>query len=240
MKTLNKLFTFLSIVAVMVFTSCSSNDSDVLEGDEELSQVVMQDFVENIQSLAVPAGLSSSNNQYAQQANAQFEILKTLGTSYATLFAVPTNAISAKTIVKSGAKSISLATKTYTWSADGVTVNYTITENSDRYTFVYSVVSSSFTGKFMDGYQLKDGSYAEATIYGDNQVSSTIKWWINANTAKIELATDNFRMILESNTIDNSGTLEVFESNNLYASYSWNSNGTGSYTDHINNRTYTW
>ena len=66
MKTLNKLFTFLSIVAVMVFTSCSSNDSDVLEGDEELSQVVMQDFVENIQSLAVIHFKISLNIKKAQ------------------------------------------------------------------------------------------------------------------------------------------------------------------------------
>ena len=198
-KTIKLLAVFALVISVTL-SSCSSSDSDVAAG-ENLSEVVMQDFVKDLQALSVPSGLSNSNNQYAQQANAQFQTMKTLGSSFAALFVVPANAVSAKSSVKTAAKSSNLNTKTYTWAANGVSITYSITEASDRYTFEYSIVSSDFTGKYMDGYQLKDGSYAEARLYaGSNQVVSTIKWWVAANTTKIELDADGYKIIMESNT----------------------------------------
>jgi hypothetical protein len=200
----------------------------------------MQDFVEDFQALSVPTGLSSSNNQYAQQANAQFETLKGLGSGFASLFIIPANAVSSKSTIKTASKTNALATKTYIWSSNGTTVTYNITDASDRYSFTYSIESTDFTGKFMDGYQLKDGSYAEARLYaGSNQVVSTIKWWVAANTTKIELDADGYKIIMESNT-DNSGNLKVYEGSFLAALYEWNANGSGTYTDYTTNTTYSW
>lgn len=238
MKITNKLFTGLALVAVLVATSCSSNDNDALEG-EPLSEKVMQDFVKDIQALSVPAALSASNNQYAQQANAQFETLKLLGSSFATLFTVPANATSVPSGAKSASKESILNTQTYTWSADGVSVTYVISETSKRYNFEYSIVSPDFTGKFMDGYQLKDGSYAEASLYIDNVAYTTIKWWVETDTTKIELDTDGYKLVLESNS-NNSGNMKVYEGTFLASLYEWTASGSGSYTDYNTNMTYSW
>ena len=239
MKTTNKFLKLLVLVFAITFAACSNNNDDILE-EEELSEIVMQDFADDIQNMSVPAGLANSNNQYAQQANAQFEALKSLGTSYASLFTIPANATSAKSSSKTASKSTILSTKTYTWSSGDTTINYTISEESDRYSFTYNIVSSSFTGKLMDGYQLKDGSYAQANLYSDNQLVSTIKWTVTETTTKIELDSDGYRFVLESNNSDNSGTLKLYESSTLYATYLWNANGSGTYTDHLNNETYSW
>lgn len=239
-KTSTKLLSILLFSLIAVFASCSSNDDNDAP-TEELSNVVMQDFVKDFQALSVPSGLSNSSNQYAQQANAQFNAIKSLGSSFAALFVVPANATSAKsTLDKVAAKSAVIATQTYTWSSGGTSVEYIISEESDRYTFTYNVTSTSFTGKFMDGYQLKDGSYAEAKIYSNNVVISTIKWWINGDSAKVELDSQGIKMVLTSNSVDNSGTLDLFEGTFLFAKYTWNADGSGTYVDYTSNQTFTW
>ncbi|QTE21615.1 hypothetical protein [Polaribacter cellanae] len=237
-KSTQIFLTILAFIGTIVFTSCSSNNNDIEE--QELSEIVMKNFVEDIKNMAVPSNLSNSQNQYAQQANAQFEFLKTIGSSYATLFTVPTNAVAAKLSRKFAGKSNSFTSKTYTWSANGTSITYTITENSDRYSFTYNIVSSDFTGKFMDGYQLKDGSYAEVSLYANNQTVSTIKWWVTNEITKIQFEADNNKLVLELNTSDNSGSIKVYESSFLSALFKWNANGTGSYTDYNTNETYTW
>ena len=238
-KMKNRFFTILAIVAVMVFTACSNNDDNAAP-EENLSEIVMQDFVEDFQALSVPTGLSSSNNKYAQQANAQFETLKGLGSGFASLFIIPANAVSSKSTIKTASKTNALATKTYIWSSNGTTVTYNITDASDRYSFTYSIESTDFTGKFMDGYQLKDGSYAEVSLYVDNQTISTIKWWVTASTTKMELDSDGYKLTLESNTADNSGTLKVYDDNFLAALYQWNANGSGTYTDYYTDESFSW
>ncbi|PQJ80056.1 hypothetical protein [Polaribacter porphyrae] len=233
-----KFLTLVVLVITISLSSCSNNNEDIDEG-LELSEVVMQDFVKDIQKLSVPSGLSSSNNQYAQEANLQFQSLKTLGSSFAALFTVPANAVSSRSNIKVSAKSNFLNTKTYTWSANRVSVTYIISETSYRYTFEYSIVSSNFTGKYIDGYQLKDGSYAEMNLFDGGQIISTIKWWVKSNSVKIEMSTDGYRLVMESNT-DNSGTMKVYEGTFLAALYEWTASGSGSYTDYNTNQTYTW
>jgi len=238
MKKVKSIFLAVLTGSFLMLSSCSSNDSGITES-EELSEVVMQDFVKDIEALSIPTNLANSNNQYAQQANAQFQSIKALGSTFAALFTVPANAISAKSNVKNEAKSSVLNTQTYTWSSGDISVTYIISEESDRYTFEYSIVSPNLTGKYMDGYQLKDGSYAEMNLYSDNQVLSTIKWWVNANSVKIEMISDGYKLVLEAND-DNSGSMEVYEGTFLAALYEWNADGSGSYTDYYSNQTYTW
>ena len=64
-------------------------DDNLDENSKNLSEIVMQDFVEEINNLSVPSALMNSNNQYAQEANAQFESLKSLSTSFSSLFVIP-------------------------------------------------------------------------------------------------------------------------------------------------------
>jgi len=240
-KTISKTLAIFMLTSFMVFTSCSSNDESEIDS-EDLSQVVMQDFKKDMENLKVPAGLANSSNEYAQQANYQFQSLKTLSTSFTTLFTIPPGATvtSSKSAIKTAAKTAALSTKTYTWSANGTTVKYTISEESDRYNFTYSIESAAITGKLMDGYQLKDRSYAEVKLYYDGITTSTIKWWVNTTSIKIELISDVINYILESNTTDNSGSLKLYDDNNLTETYIWNGLGSGSFTDHLTEQTYTW
>lgn len=232
------LATILS--TIILFSSCSSNETD-LDESGNLSEIVMQDFKEDIENLSVPESLSNSNNQYAIEANTQFETLRQLSSSFSQLFTIPANAISSKSSTKVASKSSSIAnSQTYTWSSGDTSVEYTITEESDRYTFTYYVISSDFTGKLIDGYQLTDGSYAEVNMYYDDIVISTIKWWVNNNDIKIELDTDGYKLVLESNTVDYSGNLKVYYYDELTALYQWNSDGSGSYTNYDSEESYSW
>lgn len=243
MKNLKSIYVSLLFIGALVFTSCSSNnDDDFEEQQQELSEIVMQDFADNINNLAVPAAMQNSNDSNAQQALAQFTALQSLSSAFTGFFTVPGNAVAAKSAsnLKNAAKSANLNTQTYTWVLDGLTVTYIITEQSDRYIFSYALGTGSGIVKIMDGYQLKNGNYAEIILYDENVEISKIKWSINSNITTVELITDSIKYILESNTANNSGNLKLYESNTLYASYIWAADGSGSYTDHVNNQTFTW
>ncbi|KGL62627.1 hypothetical protein [Polaribacter sp. Hel1_85] len=240
-KQIKNLLLITILSTIVLFSSCSSNDDENLDQNGNLSEIVMQDFKEDIENLSVPESLSNSSNQYAIQANMQFESLRQLSSSFAQLFTIPANAISSKSTTKTAVKSTSLANKqTYTWSSGDTSVEYTITEESDRYSFTYYITSPDLTGKLMDGYQLIDGSYAEVKMYYNNEVISAVKWWVNDNEIKIELDSDDYKLILESNTLDYSGNLKVYYSNKLTALYQWNSDGSGTYTNYYTEETYSW
>lgn len=233
MKTTKRLLMLL-LFSGLVFTSCSKNNEEV-EEQEQLSEVVMKDFQEKVSKMSVPNSMQNSNNAYAQQANVQFQSLKTIAQSYSALFTVPANATASRVSAKS-----SNSSKTYTWSANGFTVKYTVTESSDRYTFSYNIEGNGVSEKLMDGYQLKDGSYAEAKLYDSGITVSTIKWWINGDIAKLEVIVDTNRIILESNTINNSGNIKVYESSSITLEYNWNSDGSGWVKNYLTNETFTW
>lgn len=240
-KQIKNLLLITVLSTIVLFSSCSSNDDENLDQNGNLSEIVMQDFKEDIENLSVPESLSNSSNQYAIQANMQFESLRQLSSSFSQLFTIPTHAISSKSSTKIAAKSAAISnTQTYTWSSGNASVEYTITEESDRYTFSYYITSSDFTGKLLDGYQLIDGSYAEVKMYYENIVISSLKWWVNDNEIKIELDSDGYKLVLESNTIDYSGHLKVYYDNQLTALYQWNSDGSGSYTNYETEETYSW
>jgi len=239
MKTKINVILVLALVSFML-TSCSSNDDDVALQQENLSEVVMQDFIESVNAINVPEALASSNNSFAQQANIQFTSVKAIATSFALLFTVPDNALAAKSTNKLSAKSSFFSSQTYTWSQDGVTVKYTISESSDRYRFLYDIVSPDFTGKVMEGYQLKDGSYAEAKLFSGTNESVTLKWWVTQETSKFEIGLDGSKLVLESNSTDNSGNLKIYEDATLIALFEWNADGSGKFTDFVENETFTW
>lgn len=234
MKTIKRMLALFMLAQMVVFTSCSGNDDETPQ-EEELSQVVMKEFKEKVAKLSTPSALSSSNNQYAQQANAQFTGIKGTAQGFAALLTIPASAVSAEL---SGRGALNM--KTYTWTANGTTITYKVTESSDKYTFVYTVSHNGTTTKVMDGFQKKDGSYAEAKMYDNNAVASTIKWWVNGDVVKIEVKADMITLILESNTANNSGSIKIYESTILAGEYIWKADGSGRYTNHLTNQTFTW
>lgn len=222
-----KFLTLFSLILSITLSSCSDNDdtnNDILEQD--LSEIVMQDFESTINEIQLPASLSQSADPYASQVGFQVQLFKSLTAGFASLFTVPENAVTT-------------SAQTYTWSAQGITFNYKITESSDRYTFSYDIVSQEYTGNYLSGYQLKDGSLAEMTFLGNGEESLNLKWTNLDNVAKMEMNVGDSRLILESNLDDNSGTMKIFEENALSATITWNNDGSGSFIDHSEGETFT-
>ncbi|WP_417784933.1 hypothetical protein [Tenacibaculum sp.] len=236
-KTIKKITTFLLLTVIIGFTSCSSDD----EIQEKELASVTEEFQEKVSQMDLPSSLESSENMYAQQASYQFNAVKNLGQSFSAFLTVPPNATSTSSRPERSSKGVYMSgSKTYTWSSDGITVKYTITETSDRYTFSYHIESPDFTGKLISGYQLKDGSYAEFSMYNENSVVATFKFWVNGDNIKAEMISEDQKIYLETNTSSKEGTIKIYESDSLTAEYIWNANGTGSYTNHETNETFTW
>ena len=235
-NTVKKITTFLLLSVIIGFTSCS-NDDEIQE--KELASVT-EEFQEKITQMDLPSALESSENTYAQEAAFEFNIVKSLALNFSNFLIVPEYASTSSKPEGTASKSAkTLNSKTYTWSEDGVTVSYTITEESDRYTFNYFIESADFTGKFLSGYQLKDGSYAEFSMK-DEDLTITFKFWVNGDTIKAELIFGDEKIQLETNTTTKEGTIKVFNGSYLTYEYVWSSNGTGSYTNYETGDTYTW
>ena len=238
MKNNLKSYLLLALFVATSLISCSdSENEDNNEASENLSELVMQDFGTTINDIQVPASLAQSSNTYASQVNLQVQFFKSLTSAFSSLFVVPGNAIAAKGSSKLLTKSAT--TQTYTWSAQGITFNYKITEESDRYTFAYDIVSQEYTGSYLNGYQLKDGSLAEINFLGNGEESLKLKWTNLDNIAKMEMDVDGSKLLLESNLDDNSGNMKIYEEGVLTSSFIWKADGTGSFTDHVENETFT-
>ncbi|WP_299625487.1 hypothetical protein [uncultured Tenacibaculum sp.] len=239
MKNLKNL---LIVFGLIILTACSdSNEENVIDNiDRDLSEV-NDDLVERLNDVVLPANLTSNSNLGAQQTTAIFSTFQALGTSFTTLFNIPANASSRQANVSSR-NSNTLNSQTYTWSDGVTTVNYTISELIDRFTFVYDVTGPEFTGKFMDGYNLKDGSYAEFNIYDTENggVALNFKLTVTSTSVTCEFTdNDGNRSILVSNS-DGSGNLEIYENNTLTIRSTWNANGSGTLTDFSSGETFTW
>ena len=238
-KTMKKLLKFNAIVlfsTTILFMSCSDSNSESETVEEDLSEVVMQDFATTINDIQLPAGLAQSSDPYASQVSFQMQLFKGFTAAFANLFTVPENALAAKKGSKTLSKSAT--TQTYTWSSEGITFNYKITEESDRYAFAYDIVSQTYTGSYLNGYQLKDGSVAEINFLNNGEDYLKLKWTNLDDVAKMEMNVNGSKLLIESNLNNNSGSMKVYEEGVLTSSFVWNEDGSGSYTDHIENQTF--
>lgn len=236
--TIKKLVGIFSLVCVVVFTSCS-NDDEAGTSQQALSDVT-QEFQSKVAQMDVPSSMSSSTNTYAQQATNYFTGIKNLGQSFSSLLTVPQGATTSYTSNNGLGRSASANSTTYTWSSGGYTVTYIITEESDRYTFEYNIDGGPVNGKLMDGYQLKDGSYAEFKMYSQGAVVNTFKFWVDGDIVTGEMETQAYIIRSESNLSDNSGNVKLYNGSSLEVEYNWNADGSGTYTNYLTNQTFTW
>lgn len=239
-KTMKKFLKFNAIVlfsTTLLMVSCSVNDNESEPVEENLSEVVMQDFSSTLNEIQLPTNLAQSSDPYASQVNFQMQFFKSLTSAFSSIFIVPDNAFVAKESAKQLVESAT--TQTYTWSSQGITFNYKITEESDRYTFAYDIVSPEYTGSYLNGYQLKDGSLAEINFFGNGEESLTLKWTNLDDIAKMEMDVNDTKLVLESNLNNNAGNMKVYEKGVLTSSFIWNADGSGTYTNHSENQTFT-
>lgn len=229
MKKINQLLGILTLVLCVTFTSCSDDKDQVLPEEKDYSKV-MEDFQGKINNMELPSSLESSSNVHAAQAKLKFTYLKGLAVGFSGLFNIPANATSAKSskIASKGVLATTgLNSRNYVWTAGDMTVNYTISEEADRYSFSYKVESPDFTGTFMDGYSKKDGSYAELTMYGKKGVTAHLKWKLTDSNYVLEIKAADTVMTLDYSLNNNSGSLKSYEGGKLVGEYQWNSDGSG-------------
>ncbi len=239
MKKLTNLAVLFSLI---IFTSCSNNDEgEIIDKikEEELSEV-MEDFQKKIESIEVPNALRENSDVNAQQTETYFNLIKNYGITFSSFFTIPENASFENNSVV-GRGTFTGNSETYTWSSGNTTINYTITELVDRYTFIYKIVSPDFTGKLLDGYSLKDGSYAELNLIdpSNSNLSLSLKWTYTENMSKVEINIDSNKFLLESNK-DNSGNIKVYENGALSSECKWNADGSGSLINYVTGESYTW
>jgi hypothetical protein len=237
MKNLKNL---LVILGVIVLSACSNSDEKNIDeiDDRDLSEV-MQGFQEKINDIQIPEGLTNSSDANAQTTATYINVAKSYGLIFSAFFTVPSNATAQKTNV-AAKNAVTGNSQTYTWSDGQSTINYTVTELVDRYTFSYSIESPSFTGKVMDGFSLKDESLAELNMYDAGGTSLTMKWsYINGKGTIDVKDNDGSQFILIANS-DNSGTLEVFEDGSLNVKCTWNTSGNGTLINYQTGETFSW
>lgn len=238
--TMNQFLKVFLLVCVIGFTSCSSNDDDV-EQQEDISAIT-KEFQSKISKMSLPSSMTNSSSSKAKEASTYFTLTKNLGQSFSGFLNVPPGAtmsyFSGENMAGKGNSAKN--TTTYTWTADGVTITYSITEEDDRYLFEYSAEGGTVTGKIMDGHLLKDNSYAMFTMYDSGTVVSTFKFWINGDVVTSEINLQGINLKMKTNLSDNSGNIKVYSKGTLTEEYNWNSDGTGWYKNYKTNETVTW
>jgi len=237
-NTTKQLIAFLFLSVMIGFVSCNSNDDEIQE--KELASVT-EEFQQKISQMNLPSSLESSEDYYANQTSSSFNLVKGWGEMLSSLLIVPDFASSTSKPEGTASKSAkTVYSKTYTWTSGEQTITYTITEESDKYIFSYNVISSEFVGELISGYQLKDGSYAELTMFSVDGPVVTFKYWVNGNNIKAEIILDEVKYYLEYNSETNEGFIDLYENNILTYKYTWYSNGSGTYKNYTTNETVSW
>ncbi|MBK8805237.1 MAG: hypothetical protein IPO21_00755 [Bacteroidales bacterium] len=228
MKT--KLFK-LSIAGILgislLFTSCKKEEKLDVSSIKKPSNTATK-------TVSVPTSLSSSSNTNAQACASYITMFNAIG-SYSSVFNIPETAEVCNddlSTFKSGEES-----EVYTWS-DGVnTVYYVVTDETDKYTWTIYYSGNGYTkAKFLYAEEMKDASkgYLEIFDYTSSSTTSLGKWsWEPTSkgilyTYELLYLGYNMKITLNANT-DNTGDLSYYYSGALYAYYTWNADGTGTY-----------
>ncbi len=244
MKSLLKI---IPIVSLLTIIACGSDDNaDTQEKpNNNNNNTTTTDALgsvskvgENIQAIDIPEGLKNNDDPRAQEAELTFTYLKTLTSSFSSFLLIPDNA----TTTGLGQKNLGIQnTTTYTWSANGITINYAITDKGDSYGYVYNIISPDFSGKLFEGASKKDGSSFNLTIFEqDGTTSLMVTYDKSASTETLVMTTSEGEKIEFVSLSNGSGSIKVFEGASLTTEMKWNADGSGSLTDYEENETYTW
>lgn len=228
-KYMKKSISIIMLATLIISSSCSKNDERIIDNSDTLSEV-MQPFQEKIELIDIPQALKDNSNVDALTVTNQFNTIKSFGTVFSNYLIIPDNASTSNSSAKNTAVN---ASKTFSWSEGDVSITYTITELADRYTFLYSINSNEYSGEVLNGYILKDETYATFTLKNDQDgnVYLTSKWWFDNSSVKTEIVNNqNFKYKLDANLDNKSGEIELFDNTNLLVKYLWDENGDGSIT----------
>ena len=233
MKTLNRKTIYLtSLLFAMLLLGCNKSD-DEMPNESPLHEKVLVDFTTRLNTMAQPENLvNNTSNSSATIARAFFNSIKTSSEIFSSFFVIP-QSIESRFVSNS---------QTYTWSDGTSSVSYTITELSDRYTLLLTVEDPTEEIDYkIEGYELKQTNFLKLKFFDDNTLKTELTWELKGEVLHVDLVElfDGDTTKMEYNTNDNSGMIKVYEGTQLTTEIVWNSDGSGTFTDHLANESFT-
>jgi len=233
----------LVLTFAVVFQSCTKDDDPiVIENENQLENIQNQivQYEESINAIEAPETMEqfAEENIYASNALISLASLRGQALQYSSIFlAIPDSAEQQGFVNKNGINS-----DVWVWSFEGVTLYYTISSDADFYYFEYDIEEDGVRTNLYKGRIRKDGSFYEVQFYaGTGSPLLEIRYTKTGNTINFVFENqEGDKIELAYNEIDQSGSIEIYESGVLAESYIWSADGTGLYTNHGTGETFSW
>lgn len=226
---LKSLFLLLLAVAAI-----SCGDKDDPAPAQDLKELELTIFEES-QKIAVPEGLQSSSDPYAQQVNSMISSISV--NSYSAMFTVPDGATQLSEPIEAANGRTNGSSVTWEWSYQGGSIAYQITELDDSYFFeMFFKTDGEPYYKWFEGEQSKDGRSGSFLILDHTSDTRTVLLTYNyeiradgsfyleyisfTQTLKIEVAADK------------SGSISQFNGASIMYEYTWAADGSGTWTEY--------
>ena len=242
MKTKFKSICVIVLIAfAVVFQSCSKDDDGVVLNNEnqlENIQLNIEQYQDTIDDIEVPEAMEefAQENTYALRANLNVLSVRTQALLFSSVFlSIPENADQQSVINKSNND-----TNTWVWSFQGTTLYYTVTSDGSFYNFIYDIEVEGVRRTLYEGRMAKDGTFYEVGFHAEDGSFLEIIYTKTGNDISIVIIAGDNRIELEYNEIDRSGSFRLFSEGSLQESYIWSTDGTGSFTDHTTEETFSW
>lgn len=231
----------LAFIAIGLITACSKDEE--AKPEQELKEASFGFDAED-PPIEVPTALETSDNEQAQQIATYLNSINSI-TTYTSYFNAPDDAEVSNTPINTGTsggrmsatqENVVVYTWTYTQGDESVTYAYQVSEDNQFYYFEYFIKYNddpylSLIKGAESKADLKEGYLEWFSDYGSDEYLLRYEWTENADGSFV------FNYYASSYTIelniaaDGSGTIDYYESGNLFANYTWNAAGTeGSYT----------
>lgn len=214
-------FVLLYLLCLVPFSSCDEDEEKNME-----DEVAIENPLTNLDA-NIPVGLSSSDDPYAQAANAMVISATSFAAIGSAYFSNIEQASSATSPLPGGIGTCSY----YEYTAGGSTVAYQACEDDTNYYLDVYYQEESTLDKVFELEQKKDGT--SGTMEITSGISYIVSWSASNEELKMSIEYDNVLVYeLISNQKTGSGSVVFYEENASEAKqvFEWDANGAGTYT----------
>lgn len=221
----NGVLLFLLSLVTMFVIGCSDDDNDSPTGGNNAGGAV--DLSSATIDIPPAMATAASSNTGAAQAQGYLQMLNSFS-AYSSFMTAP------------AAKIAEVNDGVYTWTSGGLSITMTIVDQGSEIT--WDVVVNGSDGQttyenftLIDGYQEKDGSSGNLSIYAPSYPSAASAFW-TWGTSPTGVFTssyyDNLSGVNVDATVntDGSGSVYYYAGQTIQFGSTWNTDGSGSYT----------
>lgn len=221
MKSLKKISCLLVLVAVL-FSSCSKDED---ESSSTATTLTTADLTAKI-----PTSLATKSPQTSEQLN---EMISLMGITEAFQKTKPSTKRTGKIAGD-------------TWTSGGYTIIYTDNDTATQHVYTYTIKQGSVTYYTIAGWENKNGSaghwvldMSDVVTGGQGTIGIDFDWTKNSSNdfnldMLITAGAESGHLVANINH-DSSGNIKGYEGTTLSFESTWNSSGSGQYTDYGTN-----